>query len=80
MMRYVPVLLFLLMGGYMLMRSYGMLLELLPAPPTMPKKESRSMIRSIAFAMGLLLWFSVGVMALVFGLTSLFEKIIYAIQ
>jgi len=63
---------------YIFWRSLRMLQELLH--PEDPYRGLLGIVRSFSFASGLLLWFSVGIMAFITGLTGLFEKVIIALQ
>jgi len=68
----------LALSTYIFWRSLRMLYELLH--PNEPYRGVLGMVRSFSFASGLLLWFSVGIMIFVTGLTGLFEKVIIALQ
>lgn len=63
---------------YIFWRSLDMLKELVN--PDKPYRGIIGKIRSLSFASGLLLWFSVGIMIFMTGLTGLFEKVIIALQ
>jgi hypothetical protein len=71
-------LLFLAFAGYIFHKSLGFLRELLRSDSLKP--GILGLIRKAGQAVGLLIWFGVGTLAMTTGLTGLFNRMLLALQ